>query len=81
MKKLSTVAIIGVAAAGIIGGAAGTAAAQVTLQPVTEIAPGEPDPNGTGSSATALSELVQKLIAGSSKAPATPDTPDTTPAA
>lgn len=74
MKKLGTVAIIGAAVAAILGGAAGTAAAdsQVALQPVAEIAPGEPNPNGTGSSATTLTDLLQKLLAGSSKAPATP---------
>lgn len=66
MKKLGTALFIGAAAAGILSGAAGVAAADI---PVTAadpvVAPGEPDPSGTGS-ASSLTKVIQSLVSGSS---------------
>lgn len=70
MKKLGTALFIGAAAAGIVSGAAGMAVADV---PVTQadpiIAPGEPDPSGTGS-ASALTKVLEALVSGSAAKPA-----------
>ncbi|MFC9998972.1 hypothetical protein [Nocardia sp. NPDC127526] len=66
MKKLGKFAIIGLAAAGVLGFGAGVASADdhSTLAPV--VAPGEPSPNGTGSS-QALTDVIKALSSGSSK--------------
>ncbi|GAB4583553.1 hypothetical protein [Nocardia sp. IFM 10818] len=64
MKKLGKFAIIGLAAAGVLGFGAGVASADnhSTLAPV--VAPGEPDPTGTGSS-KALTDVIKALTSGS----------------
>ncbi|WP_067701854.1 hypothetical protein [Nocardia jejuensis] len=69
MKKFGTFAIVAAAAAGIMGAGAGLAAADnaVSVQPV--VAPGEPNPAGTGSS-DVLTNLVKTLTSGSTGTPA-----------
>ncbi|MEV0294548.1 hypothetical protein [Nocardia sp. NPDC050710] len=68
MKKLSTLAFIGAAAAGLMIGGAGLAAADQVVDRTPVIAPGEPNPNGTGSAAV-LPELVKALSTGSAQKP------------
>ncbi|WP_067549014.1 hypothetical protein [Nocardia crassostreae] len=74
MKKLGKFAIIGMAAAGILAFGAGMASADdhSTVAPI--VAPGEPSPNGTGSS-QALTDVIKALSSGSSKTAPTPATP------
>lgn len=69
MKKLGTLTLIGAASAAVLCGGAGGAAADATsATPV--VAPGEPDPTGTGSS-SGITDLVKALSSGSAQA-ATP---------
>ncbi|MFI6867889.1 hypothetical protein [Nocardia sp. NPDC050406] len=71
MKKLGTALFIGAAAAGILSGAAGVAVADIPVtaaEPV--VAPGEPDPTGTGSS-SALTKVLEALVSGSAAKPTT----------
>ncbi|MGW4244084.1 hypothetical protein [Nocardia sp. NPDC004722] len=66
MKKLGTFALIGAAAAGILTAGAGIAAADEPVSATPIIAPGEPDPTGTGSSQ--LIKTLSDLATGSGKA-------------
>ncbi len=64
MRKFATLTLIAAATAVIAGGAGIAAAETPTATPV--IAPGEPDPNGTGSSSV-LADLVDSLASGSAQ--------------
>ncbi|GAB2564548.1 hypothetical protein ACFXHA_18765 [Nocardia sp. NPDC059240] len=66
MKKLGTFALIGAAAAGILTAGAGIAAADDHVSATPIIAPGEPDPTGTGSSQIVKS--LSDIFTGSDKA-------------
>ncbi|RDI63965.1 hypothetical protein [Nocardia pseudobrasiliensis] len=72
MKKLGTFVLAAAAAGGVLMAGAGLASANVALTPDSGVeaqqivAPGEPDPNGTGSS-QAIAALTKLLSSGSGK--------------
>lgn len=71
MSKIGTLTLIGAATAAVLCSGAGVAAAADTSASATPVvAPGEPDPSGTGSSTTALTDLIQSLVSGSAQATA-----------
>ncbi|WP_062997868.1 hypothetical protein [Nocardia mikamii] len=70
MKKLGTLTLIGAATAAALCGGAGLAAADDAVSATPVVAPGEPDPTGTGS-ASGITDLVKALSSGSAQA-ATP---------
>ncbi|MEV5651169.1 hypothetical protein AB0L57_23215 [Nocardia sp. NPDC052254] len=66
MGTFATVTLIGAATTAVLSAGAGVAAAEDTPVATPVIAPGEPDPNGTGS-ASVLTYLVDALASGSAQ--------------
>lgn len=69
MKKIGTLTLIGAAAAAVLCGGAGTAAADGPGSATPVVAPGEPNPSGTGSS-SGVTDLLQALASGRAQATA-----------
>ncbi len=66
MNTLATVTMVGAATVAVLSGATGVAGADSAAVTTPVVAPGEPDPSGTGSSSV-LADLVDALASGSAQ--------------